>query len=574
MMHADAPTDRRLLVVLAGPRSGSNFLCDMLEGLPGLIGLSEVFNPRDIYGLNRHPVLRQRLLDWFGSADALSHAFRMTPERAIDALMEVSQDSAWVLIKVCPNQIHGAALRSILARHAAGAVLLVRRRLDQFISLGKAMASDQWHSAPTTDLRPQVEVEAFLRWTNMMDGWITRTAGACTAAGVPVVSLRYDRDLLAPDPDARAHALAARLAVLPCGFTPDTIRKTSFFRRQDSTADVFDRVADGQHLREALVRHDVLDFALGEMHTPFDPVEPGPMMRRDTVAVARMGALLGERQFGSLREMLGDVGLGLEGDPRVPRPLPDVPHAFRRVTFICGLHRSGTTLFHDVLAARYDVAHLRCPDVPRNEGQFLQDVAPQERAFGGPGSFAFHAPMCPPAEADPERARQLGERMLRQWAGFATDPNHPHLLEKSPPNLTRIAWLRSLFPQARFIIFARDPRATAMATRKWRPMPLETLLLHWNAAHLAALRDLDDDCLVLTYEAFCDDPAGVAAQAAAFAGMALRPTELQPALPAVVNANPAYLARFPADLALTLPFRTWEVFGYDLRLAQDPLPQR
>ncbi|MDR7126636.1 sulfotransferase [Pseudotabrizicola sp. 4114] len=569
MTTDNRPLDRRLLVVLAGPRSGSNFLCSILDGAPGMLSLSEVFNPRDIFGLNNHPALHQRLLDRFGSEEKLHHAFRMTPELAADALMAETATARQVMIKVFPNQVHGAALRAILARHGAGAIFLVRRRLDQFISLHKAMSQDLWHSAETTDLRPAIDTEQYLRWTAVMDEWIRQTARACQQLGLPVASLRYERDLLDPDPESRAHALAARLAALPCGFTPQTIRRKSFFRRQDISDDPFVKVADGTRLKEDLNANGVLDQALSAMQTPFDRTEPGPMQRRNREASADMATHLAARRFGQLRSLLDKVGFDIEGDPRVPAPLRDADHSFRHLTFICGLHRSGTTLLHDALAARFDVAHLISADVPRHEGQFLQDVAPQERPFGGPGSFAFHAPMCPGPVEDPAEAQVLADRMLRTWAGYATDPQHPHLLEKSPPNLTRIAWLRSLFPNARFLVLVRDPRAVVIATRKWQRLPVETLLLHWNAAHWAALRALDDDCLVLSYEGFCADPIAATDQAAAFCGMVPRTDQSARGLPEIKSTNAAYLARFPKDVHLSLPFRTWEVLGYDLRLAGD-----
>ena len=227
-----------------------------------MLSLSEVFNPRDIYGLNNHPVLRRRLLDRFGSDDRLLHAFRMTPERAIDALMEDTPDARWVMIKVFPNQVHGAALRAILAKHGAGAIFLVRRRLDQFISLQKAMAQDVWHSIETTDLRPDINTVQYLRQTAVLDDWITRTVRSCQRLSLPVASLRYERDLLDPDPESRARALAARLDVLPCGFTPETIGKKSFFRRQDTSDDPFVKVTNGPRLKQDLIAYGVLDHAL------------------------------------------------------------------------------------------------------------------------------------------------------------------------------------------------------------------------------------------------------------------------------------------------------------------------
>ena len=100
------------------------------------------------------------------------------------------------------------------------------------------------------------------------------------------------------------------------------------------------------------------------------------------------------------------------------------------------------------------------------------------------------------------------------------------LVEKSPPNITRIPYLRSVFPGARFVVWTRDPRAVALSTQRWTPVALPLLMMHWNAAYMRAIADLDDDCLIEGYEAFCADPEATLQRIARFCGLAARTPRL------------------------------------------------
>ncbi|MHC0052115.1 sulfotransferase family protein [Actibacterium sp. D379-3] len=183
------------------------------------------------------------------------------------------------------------------------------------------------------------------------------------------------------------------------------------------------------------------------------------------------------------------------------------PREFDQYLFICGLHRSGTTLLEQMLSALYDVAVLRADAVPENEGQFLQDVYPRAGLHGGPGRFAFDRAMYP-APPPPDKAAALKQRLMCCWTPWI-DGEGRSFVEKSPPNITKIGWLRAVFPGARFIIISRDPRAVAAATQKWSGLSISEMVLHWNAAYTAALDAAGDDCLFVTYESLCDDPMRV-----------------------------------------------------------------
>jgi len=184
--------------------------------------------------------------------------------------------------------------------------------------------------------------------------------------------------------------------------------------------------------------------------------------------------------------------------------LAETAREFNQYLFICGLHRSGTSLLEGLLKAKFDLCTLAAAHVPENEGQHLQDVYAAASQFGGPGQFAFHPQMHPtPPEA--EQATDIRNHILRCWTPWMVG-NGIAFLEKSPPNLTRIAWLRAVFPGAKFIVLARDPRVVAAATRKWSDLSLPEMVFHWHVAYSAALQAWADDCLFLSYESLCADP--------------------------------------------------------------------
>lgn len=170
------------------------------------------------------------------------------------------------------------------------------------------------------------------------------------------------------------------------------------------------------------------------------------------------------------------------------------------MVFVCGLHRSGTSILHRVLRESPEVSGLRDTGVPEDEGQHLQTVFPTARAFGGPGRFAFD-PAAHLTEADaPDPARDRA-RLLREWGAYH-DLSRRLFIEKSPPNLVRTRYLQAVFPGARFVFVIRHPAVVALATEKWTGTTHLEMMLHWQAAHLTMLADLPHlaHSLVLRYE--------------------------------------------------------------------------
>lgn len=237
-----------------------------------------------------------------------------------------------------------------------------------------------------------------------------------------------------------------------------------------------------------------------------------------------------------------------------------------RHVFVCGLHRSGTSLLARMIAAHPEVSALHAPDVPEGEGAYVQGAIPHTACHGIPGAFAFD-PAQHMTEAHPLNRLETRRRLDHDWSP-RFDPKCPWRLEKSPVNLLRTRLYQQLFPMAHFIVIVRHPAAVAHATAKWSEAGLDALLHHWEAAHRLFLGDLPylHAALLLRYEDLVASPTTILRRA-------LRFLDLDPgatgAGPQVFDGNAHY------DLHLDDPLPPTAIrLGYRPgRAAPAPLPE-
>lgn len=214
----------------------------------------------------------------------------------------------------------------------------------------------------------------------------------------------------------------------------------------------------------------------------------------------------------------------------------------RRLVFIGGLHRSGTSLVHRCLSDHSQVSGFSKTGVPEDEGQHLQTVYRPAHAYGGPGRFGFN----PESHHDensalvtPANAEKLLTEWLKHW-----DVGKRYLVEKSPPNLVRTRFLQALFPASRFIIVQRHPVAVAYATQKWTPRGtwVGSLIEHWLVCHERFEQDRAklDSVHVIRYEDFVAKPQEHLDDMATFLSLPAEPLkrEVRP------GVNDRYLAKW------------------------------
>ena len=192
----------------------------------------------------------------------------------------------------------------------------------------------------------------------------------------------------------------------------------------------------------------------------------------------------------------------------------------RRLVFVGGLHRSGTSLVARCLGGHPHISALADTRVSEDEGQHLQDVFETAADLGGPGVFALD-PRSHLDETSPRACPETWDRLIRCWAPY-WDVTRPVLLEKSPPNLLRTRLLAALFPRAAFVIVVRHPGVVALSTRRWRPdLPLDALVRHWLCAHAILQSDTArlPATTIVHYEALVARPAAVLNAVVAWLGI-------------------------------------------------------
>ena len=175
-----------------------------------------------------------------------------------------------------------------------------------------------------------------------------------------------------------------------------------------------------------------------------------------------------------------------------------------KFVFICGLHRSGTSVFFRTLREHPEISGFKNTGVPADEGQHLQSVYPAAWVFGGPGKFGFNT-QAHLIESSPLVTQENKAKLMREWAQY-WNMNKSVLIEKSPPNIIRSRFLQTMFENTYFISLTRHPIAVSYATGKQRfhNLILRTQFDHWLHCHDIFNRDKIhlNRLLFLKYEDF------------------------------------------------------------------------
>ena len=246
-----------------------------------------------------------------------------------------------------------------------------------------------------------------------------------------------------------------------------------------------------------------------------------------------------------------------------------------RLLFLCGLHRSGTTLLARLLQEHPAITGLSGTGAPMDEGQHIQSVYPSGSEFGGPGKFGFDVDSHMDETSD-LATREAACRILRGWAPY-WETGADYCLEKSPTNLVRTRFLQALFPNATFITIMRNPIVVAYATQKWSRTSISSLIEHWLLCHERFLEDKDRlyRSFQIRYEDLVADQPAVLSQIFSFLG--LPEVSIAPMTKYGLNEN--YLKKWRRSCAL--PLMGWanrrtirrfqtrvERFGYTLEPLQ------
>lgn len=187
-----------------------------------------------------------------------------------------------------------------------------------------------------------------------------------------------------------------------------------------------------------------------------------------------------------------------------------------KYVFLCGLHRSGTTVLAKCIGQFDDSTGLEDTGVAMDEGQFVQSVYSSDDQLGGVGMFAFH-----PSAHLTDKSSLLTEENCRSihtsWEAY-WDMTQVIRVEKSPSNILRMRFLQEAFDNACFIVITRHPIAVTLASQKWSFRSYDQLLSHWVHGHRIYCGDKEciDRLYELSYEELVRTPGRKLNEIAAF----------------------------------------------------------
>ncbi len=260
----------RELVIIAAARTGTNHLCGTLGGFPGTLMLHEIFDESAVYGLNGRPWLLPHFARLLGRPlsgeddPALIDFFRRNPARAMAELAGLAAAHGVALLghKVFPDQLPAEDLTRLLAERRPAVLFVVRQRLASYVSLLKAKSSGRWTNFDSSGVMVEADVTAFLAWSARRDSWYAEMHAVTVAAALPHLTLSYERHLDAPGEELTG-TLTYCLSTLGIALPPPRLGRHPAFARQDGTAGVFQRLANGRAFEQSLIEAGKLDYALG-----------------------------------------------------------------------------------------------------------------------------------------------------------------------------------------------------------------------------------------------------------------------------------------------------------------------
>ena len=101
--------------------------------------------------------------------------------------------------------------RDILARNGMRAIFVIRRQIDAYVSLAKAMAMNAWRDTDLTPVKVKLDAARFARWLEAEEAWYAHWKGWLEKRAFPIPVIRYETHLNVP-PDSVLRRFSSTLA--------------------------------------------------------------------------------------------------------------------------------------------------------------------------------------------------------------------------------------------------------------------------------------------------------------------------------------------------------------------------
>ena len=207
------PMNKKLILILCEPRTGSNLLCEAMDSYSNLQSINEFYLspniglyvrkdhvPDDLPHKDRLTQGQQESLFKFLKIESLNHFDMLvgiyeSPIKSLVELYNVTEKT--LVIKIMRAHFEELVLDDLLDLPFVEAIVLERsNKLEEYVSHRKAIELDQWYNTDTSNLKIKVDVDKFLERTQISNVWYKKIRQHLNSSKKHYLELNYEKDLL------------------------------------------------------------------------------------------------------------------------------------------------------------------------------------------------------------------------------------------------------------------------------------------------------------------------------------------------------------------------------------------
>lgn len=242
--------DKKLILILCEPRTGSNLLCEAMDSYSMLHCINEFYLspniglyvrrdhiPDDLPHKDLLTQTQQESLFKFLKVESNNH-FDMLIEiykSPIESLLELyNVTTKTLVVKIMRDHFEELDLYRLLDIPFVEVIVLERsNKLEEYVSHRKAIELDQWYNTDTSNLKIKVNVDKFLERTKLSSAWYQKIRQQLISNNKNYLELNYENDLLDFDQDTFCKMFDTWLESIGVPVNK-THHKMHFFKKQNN----------------------------------------------------------------------------------------------------------------------------------------------------------------------------------------------------------------------------------------------------------------------------------------------------------------------------------------------------
>lgn len=256
-----------LIVFLARPRTGTNYLVNLLSEGKQIESKTEIFHSKKPYGLKDEEVFQITDVDVTDFTD--SEKAKLIHKEASKVInyfkLKACKTGIPISFKIFPGHLTNELVDELLIKdNDVIKVIIDRDILPTYVSRAKARKVGKWTKVNTSDVEIDIDIDDFESWFTKMNSWYAFIKGGLSAAKASFIYLDY-KEITGGSDNENYELVRSRLKAI--GLTLGAIDNNEFINthnKQDKGRKIQDSIVNWNEFILS-DRYKSLSFSDGDM---------------------------------------------------------------------------------------------------------------------------------------------------------------------------------------------------------------------------------------------------------------------------------------------------------------------